>query len=127
MADKTAPVLELRRITKTDGVVLDRLPGHEQSIAARFFDRASQLHTVAALRALENWRSLFHRGFEFGFQAGLDLDLRNFGNHRPLRARNARQPISRAPRKRRASGGELGACRTGWEARNVGARRRQSR
>src|SRR5262249_68181 len=60
MADETAPVLELGRVSEPDGVILDRLPGDEQPIAARPFDGAPQFHPAAALRALENRRSLFH-------------------------------------------------------------------
>src|ERR1700735_3388817 len=81
MADQLAPFLKVGGAAEIDGVGLDRLPFDEQAIARRLFDRALQLHAVAALGALEQWRGVFHAGFELGFHAGLDVDLGDFGNH----------------------------------------------
>src|SRR6476620_8837401 len=107
MADEPSPLLELGRIPETDSVVFDRLPAHEQPVAARLLDGAPQLHAVAALRPFEDRRGLFHRGFEFRFQAGLDLDLRDFGDHPCLhslpamRATLSREAQRRSPKARR--------------------------
>src|SRR6516165_551015 len=111
MVDEAAPLLKLGRIAETDGVVFDCLPAHEQPVAARLFHGAPQFHPVATLRALENRCGLFHRGFEFRFQAGLDLDLRNFGDHPCLRL-PARNPptLSRGAARRSAKAPSRTAC-----------------
>ena len=81
MADELSPFLEVGRAAEVDGVVVKRLPGDEQPVAARLFDRALKLHAAAALGALEDRRGIFHAGFELGFHAGLDVDLGDFGDH----------------------------------------------
>ena len=81
MTHQLAPFLEVGRTAEIDGVVLDSFPGDEQAIAAWVFDRALQFHAAAALGALENRRGVFHAGLELGFHAGLDFDLRDFGDH----------------------------------------------
>jgi hypothetical protein len=64
-------LLELGRIPETHSVVFHCLPADKQPVTAWLLDGAPQLHAVAALRAFENRRGLFHRGFEFRFQPGL--------------------------------------------------------
>src|SRR5580692_4143613 len=81
VGDVLAPFLEIGRAAKINSVVLDRLPFDEQPVAARFLDRALQFQALAALGTLEYRRGVFHAGFEFGFHAGLDVDLGDFGDH----------------------------------------------
>ena len=88
MGDELAPFLKIGRSAKILVVVLDRLPGDEQAIAARLLDRTLQLHGVASLGALENRRGVFDPGLEFRFHARLDFDLGDFGDHEPSHCRD---------------------------------------
>src|SRR5690242_16189947 len=81
MADELAPFLKIRRAAEIDIVVVNRVPFDEQPVAARLLDRALQLHAFAALGALEERCGLFHTGLEFGFEAGLYVDLGDFEKH----------------------------------------------
>ena len=81
VGDVLAPFLEVGRAAEIDGMIFDRLPFDEQPVAARLLDRALQFQAVAALGALEHRRGVFHAGLEFGFHAGLDVDLGDFGDH----------------------------------------------
>src|SRR5215470_4431138 len=76
MADQLAPFGEVGGAPEVDGVALDRLPLHEQAIAARALDRALQLHPAAALGPAEQRRRLLHPSLELRFHSGLDVDLR---------------------------------------------------
>jgi hypothetical protein len=76
-----APFLKVGRTAEIFRVVLDRLPFDEQPVAAGLFDRALQFQAVAAFGALEYRRGVFHAGLEFGFHAGLDVDLGDFSDH----------------------------------------------
>src|SRR5690242_11077807 len=49
MADELAPLGEVGRAAEIHGVVLERLPLHEQTIATWALDRALQAHALAAL------------------------------------------------------------------------------
>ena len=88
MADELAPFLKIGRAAKVDIVVLDRLPGDEQPVAAGLLDRTLQLHGVASLGTLENRRRVLHAGLEFRFHAGLDVDLCDFSDHEPSPCRD---------------------------------------
>src|SRR5947209_7693448 len=77
VADQLAPLGEIGRATEVDRVVLDRVPLHEQPVARRHLDRALQRHAGTALGALEQRRGFLHAGLEFGFRAGLHVDLRD--------------------------------------------------
>src|SRR6187200_586114 len=81
MANELAPFLEIRRAAEINGMILHRLPLHEQPVALRLLDRALQFHASAALGALEDRRGGFHAGLELAFHARLDVDLRNFEDH----------------------------------------------
>src|SRR5580658_3960988 len=81
MADQLAPFLEVVRAAEIHGVVLDRLPLHDQPIAARLLDRAVELEAVAALGTLEERRRLGDIGLELGLEAGLHLDLGDLVDH----------------------------------------------
>src|SRR5438105_1083710 len=70
VADQLAPLGEIGGAAEIDGVVLDRVPLHEQAIAARMLGRALQLHAGAALGAPEQRRGLLHAALELGFHAG---------------------------------------------------------
>src|SRR5712691_16204 len=79
--DQLAPFLEIGGAAEIDRVVLDRLPFDEQAITLRTLDRALQLHALAALGAAKERRGRLHAGLEFGFHAGLDVDLRDLEDH----------------------------------------------
>ena len=81
MGDVLAPFLEVSRTAEVDGVIFYRAPFDEQPVAARLLDGALQFQAVAAFGALEHRRGVFHAGLEFGFHAGLDVDLGDFGDH----------------------------------------------
>src|SRR6185312_6043152 len=81
LADQLAPFLEVGRLTEVDSVVLERLPLHEQPIALRLFSRARERYAVAAFGAPEDRRRRRDAGFESLLHAGLDVDLRDFGDH----------------------------------------------
>ena len=82
MADILAPFLKIRGASEIDGVVFDRLPADNEKIETWIFDRAFEPHRLAALGALEQRRGIRDARFKLGLQAGLDLDLCNFKNHR---------------------------------------------
>src|SRR5215212_4322999 len=84
MPDELAPFLEVGRAAEVDGVVLERLPAHEQPIAGRLLERALQLHPLAAPRPLEDRSGLGDPLLERRFHARLDLDLRDLEDHAPL-------------------------------------------
>jgi hypothetical protein len=84
MPDELAPFLEVGRAAEVDGVVLERLPAHEQPVAGRLLERALQLHALAALRPLEDRRRLGDPLLERRFHARLDLDLRDLEDHAAL-------------------------------------------
>ena len=48
MADKLAPFLQIGRGSEVDGMILQRLPLHEQPVALRVFMRTLQGHAAAA-------------------------------------------------------------------------------
>src|SRR4051812_9842280 len=100
MPDELAPFLEVGRAAEVDGVVLERLPTHEQPVARRLLHRALQLHALAAPRPLEDRSGLRDPLLERRFHARLDLDLRDLEDHvpLPLEARPAKSP----PGRRRA-------------------------
>src|SRR3954452_16605341 len=84
VADELAPLLKVGRLTEIHRVVLQRLPLHEQAVAARLLDRTPELQTDAALRTLKQRNRLLHPGLERLFQAGRDLELRNLQHHSAL-------------------------------------------
>src|SRR5829696_2713193 len=84
MADELAPFLEVGRAAEVDGVVLERVPAHEQPVSGRLLERALQLHTLAALRSLKERSGLRDPLLERRFHARLDLDLRDLEDHAPL-------------------------------------------
>src|SRR3954463_5351036 len=99
MPDELAPFLEVGRAAEVDGVVLERLPAHEQPVARRLLHRALQLHPLAAPRPLEDRRRLRDPLLERRFHARLDLDLRDLEDHAalPLKPRPAKSsPPGRA-------------------------------
>src|SRR5262252_5986645 len=55
---------QLAPFAEVGGVILDRLPLHEQAIAARLLGRALELHALAALGALKQRCRLAYSGFE---------------------------------------------------------------
>src|SRR5690606_3099364 len=81
VADEPAPFLEVGGAAEVDGVVLQRLPLHEQAVTRRLLLGARQRHGAAALRALEQRHRLLHRRLEGGLAAGLDVDLGDFKDH----------------------------------------------
>src|SRR4051812_44044556 len=81
VTDELAPLLEIRRAAEIDGVVLERLPAHEEPVAGRPLERALQLHALAALRPLEDRRRLGDALLEGGFHPCLDLNLRDLEDH----------------------------------------------
>ena len=80
MPDAGAPFLEIGTAAEIDRVVLDGIPLHEQPVAARLLDRLLQREAAAALGALEHRRGLGDAGLEVLLHAGLDVDLRDFGD-----------------------------------------------
>src|SRR3954447_3150938 len=86
VADELAPLLKVGRLTEINRVVLQRLPLHEQAVAAWLLDRTPELQTDAALRTLKQRNRLLHPGLERLFQAGCDLELRNLQHHSALLA-----------------------------------------
>src|SRR5580704_15635954 len=80
-ADELAPFLKIRRAAKVDGVIFERFPFDEQPVAARFLDRAQELHALAPLGAAEQGCRLGDAGLELSLRALLHVDLRNFKNH----------------------------------------------
>src|SRR5215813_2575208 len=81
VAHQLAPFAEVGGAAEVDGVILDRLPLHEQAIAARLLGRALELHALAALGALKQRCRLAYSGFELVLHARLDVDLRDFEDH----------------------------------------------
>src|SRR5690242_5225729 len=79
--DKLAPFLEVGGFPEILGVILQRLPLHEEPIALRHFMRTLQGHGLATLGTLEDGTGFLHAGFELGFHAGFHVDLRNFKDH----------------------------------------------
>src|SRR5262249_28075216 len=94
LADQAAPFGEILRAAEIDGVVLERLPLDHQSITLRLLDRTMQLEAVKALGAAEGGARLRNRRFKILLTAGLDVDLRDFGDHGTLISRTG--PFYRA-------------------------------
>ena len=67
VGDELAPFLPIGAAGEILGVVLDRVPGHEQPIALRLLERPLQRECTAALGALEQRRGLRDAGLELGF------------------------------------------------------------
>src|SRR3954469_2749881 len=81
LADEAAPFGEILGAAEIDGVVLERLPLHHQTIALRLLDRLVQLETVKTLGAAESCLGLGDGGLKVLLAARLDVDLRDLGNH----------------------------------------------
>ena len=82
LPDQSAPFREILRAAKIDGVVLKGLPFDHEAITLRFLDRAMQLKSVKTPGAAEGCAGLGDRRLEILLGAGLDVDLRDFGDHR---------------------------------------------
>src|SRR4051794_12083461 len=86
VADELAPLLKVGRLAEINRVVLQRLPLHEQAVAARLLDPAPQLPTGASPRTLKKRGPPLHPRPQPPLQAGCDLELRNLQHHSALLA-----------------------------------------
>src|SRR5205814_8895420 len=84
LADQTAPFRKILRAAEINGVILQRLPLHHQTVTLWLLDRAVQLKTVKTPGAAEGGLCLDNSGFKILLGAGLDVDLGDFGDHGDL-------------------------------------------
>src|SRR5262245_54278842 len=76
-----APALVRRRLAKALGVALERVPPHEQEVAIRFLDTASQLVALIPGRRGDDPLRLAEGGFEFGALTRADVQDGDFEDH----------------------------------------------